>query len=73
MVAALLLGGIAHGQMPDEAVELDHPAIAYAAPAVRNPVARLSDRLANGEVALRYDTGAGYLRSILSALDVPVE
>jgi hypothetical protein len=38
-----------------------------------NPVARLQDRLARGEIKLTYEDGHGYLRSLLAALDIPEE
>lgn len=71
--AALGLGVITHGQLADDVIELEHPAIAYSGAATRNPVARLSERIAAGQVTLRLEDGSGYLRSILQALDVPVE
>jgi hypothetical protein len=46
--------------------------IHYRSQALSDPVARLQKRLAAGEVSLRFDPGHGYLRSVLQALDVPV-
>ena len=71
--AALLLATVTWGQIADEIIELEHPAIAYTGPAIHNPVARLSDKVASGQITLRLDEGSGYLTSVLAALDVPVE
>jgi hypothetical protein len=58
----------------DGIVPIDHPAIAYRAAATQNPVAMLSDRLQAGLLELKPDPSAsGVLRSLLDALDVPVE
>jgi hypothetical protein len=51
----------------------DHAAIRYSAAEPRDPVAQLNGRLQRGEVALTFDPASGYLRSLLSALAVPVE
>jgi hypothetical protein len=51
----------------------DHPAIAYGTAPVNDPVAHLNKKLADGSVTLAFDeAGAGYLRSVLQALQVPV-
>ena len=50
-----------------------HPEINYLAGPTTDPVARLNVKLASGEVQLRGEPTNGYLRSILQALDVPVE
>lgn len=55
-------------------VPLDHDAIEYAKRPTRDPVTALNARLKDGTVKLRFrDDGMGYLRSVLEALDVPVE
>jgi hypothetical protein len=46
--------------------------INYRSGNLHDPVAELDRRLARGEVNLRYETGHGYLRSVLDALQVPV-
>ncbi len=51
----------------------EHPSIAYAATPTTDRVTRLSEALLREEVSLRRDPGSGYLRSVLDALDVPVE
>jgi hypothetical protein len=50
----------------------DHPAIGYSQPA-HDPVAELNQKLQEGKVELRYDKTAGYLRSVLEALRIPIE
>ena len=51
----------------------NHTAIRYQSAGATDAVARLNTRLASGEVTLAFEPGAGYLRSLLAALDVPVE
>ena len=51
----------------------DHPAIRYTDGPVDDAVAKLNRRLAAGEVELAFEGRSGYLRSVLDALDVPVE
>ena len=51
----------------------DHPAIEYARHATTDPVARLNDRLDTGASRLTFDDRSGYLRSVLQALDVPID
>jgi hypothetical protein len=52
---------------------LDHPAINYKSTEPTDSVARLSRRLQDGSVRLKSDGPSGYLRSVLDALDVPIE
>ena len=51
----------------------NHPAIAYASAPVSDPIAQLNDRLKRGEVRLERSGPSGYLTSVLSALNVPVD
>ena len=51
----------------------DHPAIAYSTGPVANVVATLNQRIQTGEVELRFEGRAGYLESVLTALDIPIE
>ncbi len=51
---------------------LDHPAIEYARRTSADPVARVNERLEAGAIRLAFDD-TGYLRSVLQALNVPVE
>ncbi len=50
---------------PDAATE-------YLTATMGDPIAQLQKRLERGEVKLRYDSQGGYLKSLLSALKVPV-
>jgi hypothetical protein len=61
------------GIFEPDAVELDHPAIGYRIASRTDPVAQLAERLLAGTAKLTYDGPSGYLRSLLTALDVPVE
>ena len=71
VVAARLGAG---GQLPDTFFdETSAPAVAYAAQQPHDPIAQLNEKLAGGSTTLTYESGSGYLRSVLSALDVPVE
>ncbi len=53
--------------------DLDHPAIQYAARPEHNAVAELNARMRDGAARLSFEAKTGYLRSVLAALDVPVE
>jgi len=52
---------------------LDHPAIRYSATPANDPVARLNRQLQEGAVHLRFEPPQGWLRSVLQALDIPIE
>lgn len=55
-------------------VPLDHEAIEYTKRPTNDPATRLNRKLADGRVKLDFrDDGTGYLASVLSAFDVPVE
>jgi hypothetical protein len=51
----------------------DHQALRYASAPVDDRVTRLQRRIESGEARLEFDERQGYLRSLLRALDVPVE
>jgi hypothetical protein len=51
----------------------DVPAIAYSTAPVANRVSALNDRLRDGKTQLKFDERSGYLRSVLDALNIPVE
>lgn len=52
----------------------EHPAIAWATSPTSDPVAALNRKLESGDAALVFEPGgSGYLRSVLAALDVPVD
>jgi len=71
VVAATLGAG---GELPDTFFdETSAPAVAYATQQPHDVIAQLNEKLAAGSTTLAYEPGSGYLRSVLSALDVPVE
>lgn len=51
----------------------DHPAISYSTGALDNAVVTLNRQIREGTVRLEFGDDAGYLRSVLDALDTPVE
>jgi hypothetical protein len=51
----------------------DHPAIQYATRPLKDPVSNLNRKIQAGEVQLSFDASEGYLRSVLEALNVPIE
>ena len=53
--------------------DLDHPAIRYGLEPGSNAITEVSRRLTEGAVQLRFEGSSGYLRSVLAALDIPVE
>src|SRR5579872_1982403 len=52
---------------------LDHPAIQYDTRPANDPVAGLNGKIQAGSVQLRFEGASGYLRSVLAALQIPVE
>src|SRR5215467_11793314 len=50
-----------------------HPAIRYVSTPTTDPVAELTKKMQSGVVQLRRDGAAGYLRSVLDALQVSVD
>ena len=68
------VSAIAVAQRPDAFNQsANHPAIGYTTTPVNDPVARLEKRLADGSAALARQPVSGYLASLLTALNVPVE
>jgi hypothetical protein len=61
-------------QLPDTFFERPSPpAVDYVTRPPDDPIARLNRRLQSGELELAFEGRAGYLRSVLAALNVPVE
>ncbi|MBI1347685.1 hypothetical protein GC163_15525 [bacterium] len=52
--------------------DFDREPIAYARTTPVNAISRLQERLDAGDLTLDWEPGAGYLRDLLTALDVPV-
>jgi hypothetical protein len=55
------------------APEANHPTIAYNSTPSHDAVAELNRKLEDGSAHLTFDSGSGYLRSVLQALKVPIE
>lgn len=75
LAAATWLSATVYGQRPQVAPSLvrNHPAIAYGTSPHSDPVFQLNQKLRNGAITLEKEPVTGYLRSVLKALDVPVE
>jgi hypothetical protein len=76
LACAVWLAAVASvtGQLQHPLLLRNHPAISYATTPVSDPVAELDRHLQHGTARLEHDAGpTGYLRSVLKALDVPVE
>ena len=53
--------------------DLDQPAIQYNTQTLHDPGSQLNRKIQFGEVHLKFDGPQGYLRSVLEALDVPIQ
>lgn len=74
VIAAGATGGRLRAQARDGFVErFDHPAIDYYAGSLNDPVANLERALTDGRTRLAYEPGAGYLASLLRALDISTD
>ena len=75
MIAAATIGlGAQAGPRTDAFVESrDHPAIAYTAGPLHNPVADLDDKLRQGTLKLPFESRTGYLRPLLNALQISID
>ena len=66
--------GVVSGQLvPHPSLLRNHPAIGYARAPVTDAAARLNTQLQAGEATIESSGQSGYLRSVLRALNVPVE
>jgi hypothetical protein len=63
---------VVSAQLADAVIEPAHPAISYGGPAT-DRVEELNRRLMAGDARLDFEARAGYLRGLLTALDIPVE
>jgi hypothetical protein len=72
-VVLLALLAAARSQAQPGVLNLDHPAIAYGGAPRTDAVAQLNERLQKGTSQLVREERAGYLRSLLALLHVPVE
>jgi hypothetical protein len=72
--ATTALASASAGQLSDTFTNwLVHPAINYKSTPPRDVVAQLNRRIQDGSVQLKFDGPSGYLRSVLKALNVPIE
>ena len=73
VLGVALASAVVSAQRRDAFVEnREHPAIRYNSGPTANAVAALSRRIAEGAVRLQFEPVSGYLRSVLTALNVPV-
>ena len=73
-IAVIAVTLIAGGQLPDTFFdETSAPAVAYATEQPHDAIAQLNQKLAAGSTTLTHEPESGYLRSVLGALDIPVE
>jgi hypothetical protein len=68
----LWITAIVSAQLTDSIIEPRHPAIGYFGES-NDRVARLNRKLQSGETTLQFEERTGYLRSLLAALDIPIE
>lgn len=68
LILMVVAAGIVQGWAQDD---FDRDPIRYSQSRPDNIVTRLQDRLVAGDTALRFEEPWGYLRSVLTALDVP--
>jgi hypothetical protein len=70
----LLAAAVSHGDLSGMFTGgLQHPAIRYYSGAVTDPVYQLNRKIQDGSAQLKFDRKEGYLRSLLDALNIPVE
>ena len=67
------LGAVSGQLLPHPSLLRNHQAIAYASAPLDDAVSRLNARLRSGDLRLESSGPSGYLRSVLGALNVPVE
>lgn len=75
LAVALCVSAVVRGGQRRDAyvASRDHAAIQYSAAPVSDAVTRLNRAIQSGTERLSFDPQAGYLSSVLQALDVPVE
>jgi hypothetical protein len=72
-VAVLLwLTALVGAQLTDSIIMPNHPAIDYSGDS-NDRVAQLNRKLQSGDARLEFEDRTGYLRSLLAALDIPIE
>ena len=63
---------VVSAQLAGSIIDPNHPAIRYAGES-NDRVAQLNRKLRGGEVSLQFEERTGYLKSLLAALDIPIE
>ena len=63
---------LAASQLTNAVIDPAHPAIGYNGP-TSDPVAALNRKIQAAETSLVFEERTGYLRSLLAALDIPIE
>jgi hypothetical protein len=54
-------------------IHYEEPPISYGKTVPENAITRLQAKVDAGEIELKYESGTGYLRSLLTALEIPVD
>ena len=73
VLAAGAIVSVAGQARPGFVESFEHPAIQYTAGARTDAVSELIRKIDDGSARLAFEPGTGYLRSVLKALDVPVD
>jgi hypothetical protein len=60
-------------QLEDSPFDLEHPAVAYSTRRTTDAVDALNARVQSGQVSLPFEANTGYLRPLLSALNIGVD
>ena len=68
----LWITALVSAQLTNSIIEPGHPVIRYPGETT-DRVAQLNRALQSGEVSLQFEERTGYLRSLLAALDIPIE
>ncbi|MCG6154596.1 hypothetical protein [Rubinisphaera margarita] len=68
LLSVLFLGATSTAQAQ---IEFDREPISYSDATPRDPVAKLQERLKQGNIALKFDDEQGYLKSVLEELKIP--
>ena len=68
----LWITALVSAQLTNSIIEPGHPVIRYPGETT-DRVAQLNRKLQSGEVSLQFEERTGYLRSLLAALDIPIE
>ena len=73
LVLAITLAALMAQRTDAFVASRDHPAIDYSNGPVRDPVSALNRRIQEGASQLTFEGAGGYLRSVLTTLEIPIE